>query len=120
MSRSICKIKLKIILTICGVMLLALTIASVSYDARPSRKDCIVGFTLDWSSVKSNRLVVRNSLFDNHLVGLAALSIPDDASLLYLQFRHDCARKAQMAERLIEAKPSPQTIDQRNPTFWRD
>lgn len=109
---------------------------------KPTRSECIAGFRLDWSQVKSNRHDVRNSfahlpLGSQRIVRITALAISQDGSQLYFQFKNNCEKKAEMAAILIEywrsegldlprferiggtITPSTETIDVRGPD-WRD
>ena len=109
---------------------------------KPTRSECIVGFNLDWSQVKSDRHDVRNSFRDwpsgsRRIVNLTAMSISLDGSRIYFQFRNDCYKRDEMAATLIgywQSKacisqgseriertitPSTRTIDVRGPS-WRD
>ena len=110
--------------------------------AKPTRSECIVGFNLDWSQVKSDRNDVLNS-FVNWPLGsprigrLTAMSISLDGSQIYFQFNKNCYKSDEMAATLIgywrskgldlprferiagTIGPSTQTIDVRGP-YWRD
>lgn len=74
-------------------------------DTRPLRSDCIVGYELDWSSVKGSRTASRNALtvakYSSRIGAVAALAISPDSKRLYLQFESNCDNKVAMATALI-------------------
>ncbi len=116
-------------------------LALTGCDERPTRSECIIGFTMDWSKVKADRNDVRNSMFwpegSQRIEPLAGTAISLDGTRLYLQFAHDCDDKEEMAEALMAywraegldlpkfaridepIVPSTETIDQRGPS-WSD
>jgi len=118
--------------------------ASVSAvaDERPTRSECIIGYALDWTGVKTDRYDVIEDmsywmLKHGRPGQLAGTSVGSDASRLYLQYRSSCEKKQQMATKLIgfwrsqnlelpaferlpdPIAPSTDTIDLKGPD-WRD
>lgn len=125
------------------VFLMAL-VASLSLMAneKPTRSECIVGYALDWTQVKTDSHDVRGAMFYwrpryNGAQELAGMSLRPDGSRLFLQFKHRCEEKENMASGLIafwQSKgldlptferlsgpiaPSPDTIDRQGP-YWSD
>jgi hypothetical protein len=116
-----------------------LVAVGASADSRPTRSECIIGFRLDWSQVKSDHHEMRNSLGREvrWITTRPAMTISLDGTRLYLQFRRYCERKDALAaeviafwrskgldlprfERITEPiAPSPDTIDVRG-SSWRD
>ena len=109
---------------------------------KPTRIECIVGFIMDWSKVKSDKNDVINSTVhwppqSRRIVRITGLSFNSDGSKLYFQFADDCDKKEEMAAALIgywrsegldlpsfkriegTITPSTDTIDMRGPS-WRD
>jgi hypothetical protein len=117
-------------------------IASTTTAAtKPTRSECIIGFNLNWSSVK-NPDDVRNSMghwsLEVHKVEpLGAMVFSFDGSRLYFQYQSDCDNKTHMAaaviaywhaqgldlpgfERIADPiQPSPREIDVQGP-YWSD
>lgn len=128
-----------------GASLMCLTLVSNSSghaDPRPMRSECIIGFQLDWSQVKAGRHGVRNSLHlgpegAQRIKAQPAIAISQDGTRLYLQFRHDCEKKQDLAAEVMafwQSKaldlprferirgpiaPSPDTIEVWGPS-WKD
>jgi hypothetical protein len=119
-----------------------LVLASTDTAEKPTRSECIIGFNMDWSKVKSDRYLVRNSFVhmppgNRRIARLTSRAMSDDRTRLYFQFAYDCEKQAEMAATLIEywrsegldlprferiegtITPSVQTIDVQGP-FWRD
>ena len=130
--------KKEIIATI--LLLLFLGVIAFYGTRKPTRSECMTGYKLDWSSVKDPH-EIRNSLNLPHgkqrIEPLIALSISDDGKFFYLLFWHDCRRKWQMSNNLIdywrsegldlpkieaiqeEIIPSTSTIEVKG-AYWRD
>jgi hypothetical protein len=129
---------------VCGLLVFAPpALAPVGHaDSRPTRSECIVGFRLDWSSVKADRHDVRNSLrmepqLLQRIEAFAASTINPDGTRMYLQFKRDCDKKQDLAAQVIafwQSKsmdlprferidepivPSLDTIEATGPS-WRD
>lgn len=108
----------------------------------PSRRDCIIGYNLDWGASARIQYDVRNEMFptppDFEIVGTLVASIfSENGEKLYLQYRENCNQKEKYAERLVEhwksnvldlpefiripdpIEPSAETISVRGP-YWRD
>lgn len=119
-----------------------LILGTMDAAEKPTRSECIVGFDLDWSLVKTNKHNVRNSMFNwpsgnERIVHLTAMAISSDGSHLYFQFSGNCERKKELSATLIgywrseglnlprfkriagTIIPSTKTIDVRGP-YWRD
>ena len=117
-------------------------LASTDAVKKPTRSECIIGFNMDWSQVKSDRYDVSNSFVDmppgnRRIARLTSFAMSDDITQLYFQFSDDCNKKAEMAATLVEywrsegldlprferiegtITPSVQAIDVQGP-FWRD
>ena len=125
------------------LLILALVVAgSAIADRKPTRSECIIGYALDWTGVKTDAHQVRLTMSDwfqgHEKVGsLAGMTMKPDGSRLYLQYGNRCENKQQMATNLIEywrsqeldlpaferlpdpITPSPHTIDLKGPD-WRD
>lgn len=125
------------------VVLIALVVPLPSMaNEKPTRSECIVGYALDWSQVKTDPHDVRGAMFywrprHNDAQELASMSLRPDGSRLYLQFRNRCEEKEHIAADLIgfwQSKgldlptfellpgpiaPSPDTIDRQGP-YWSD
>src|SRR5579862_812253 len=114
-------------------------LAVTEVAAKPTRSECIVGYSLDWSKVK-NQHDARNSLAieptgDNRISALAGMILSDGGDRIYFQFRKDCEKKQALAESLISfwrksgvdlptfkriddpISPSVNTIDLRGPDW---
>ncbi len=124
------------------VLIAANSILPAAGEERPTRSECIVGYTLDWSSVGSDPYTVREEMFDwlpshRDTANLAAMVVKPDGSQIFLQYLARCGERRQMASDLIgywrskgldlprfqrlpePILPSPDTIDRRGP-YWRD
>lgn len=83
-----------------------LVLGKADATEKPTRRECIVGFNLDWSRIKSDRHDVRNSLRDwpsesQRIADLTAMSISLDGSKIYFQFRKNCYKREEMTTALI-------------------
>jgi hypothetical protein len=83
-----------------------LAVVSGCGDSRPTRSECLIGYDLDWSKVGTERRVVRNAMAyqpegDRRIVALAGYGLNLEGTRLYVQFKQDCDKKAEMAAALI-------------------
>ena len=125
------------------VLSLALVLSvSACADEKPKRSECIIGYALDWTNVKTDPYEVHEAMFDWRLRHggrgqLAGMAVSLDGSMLYFQYRSRCEKKQQLATELIRfwrsqdldlpaferlpdpITPSPDTIDLKGPD-WRD
>ncbi len=124
------------------VLLAAFVIEAPALLHRPTRSECIIGYSVDWSVVKADHNEVRNAFTTTpggHRLfhALSAMGISDAGDRLYLQFNRDCGNKQNYAEKLINRwksdgldipkftripdpiVPSPKTIDVAG-RYWRD
>jgi hypothetical protein len=81
-------------------------LVSADKPAKPTRSECIAGFDLDWSHVKSSRWDIANHwdrpLGADTIQPLTIISLEEDRSRLYLVFWKDCDKKREMAASLID------------------
>jgi hypothetical protein len=89
-----------------AVLLFAMGDNMVAANTLPARTECIVGFDLDWSKVRTDALAIRNAMnvppWDRWRVGpLAAIVISSDGSHMYLQYERDCEDRSELADKLI-------------------
>lgn len=125
-----------------------LALAACDVEQKPTRSECITGFRMDWSGVRTPREDVIHAMFDARPVGaakkpmgldpLVSMTVPwRNRHELYLQFSRECKKKWEMFDRLIAIwraagldlpkfermpepiVPSPDAIDLRSPS-WRD
>lgn len=116
--------------------------AAEAGSQKPSRSDCITGFSVDWSRLQEDRHDVKNRMrirpYELGELGpLAAIVWAHTGGEVYLQYSEDCSRKADFAQRLMSLwkdrgmnlpifsriddpiVPSTSTIDVRGDA-WRD
>ena len=79
---------------------------SADNSTKPTRSDCIAGFELDWSNVKSSRWDIANQwgrpLGAHTIEPLTIVALHSDRSRLYLVFVEDCDKKREMAQSVID------------------
>lgn len=121
------------------VALGAISIVDATGSTLPSRDECVVGYSMDWSRSSRNPSDVLNDLAVPsalaNAVHLAGLATPSSAAV-YFQFTTSCQDRVALADRIIaewrrvEGSPSftviteritigPGTIDIRGP-HWRN
>jgi hypothetical protein len=109
--------------------------------AKPTRSECIAGFHIDWSDVRSDHVAATNQLDiperPQLIPNLAGIAFSSDLSKMYVQFMRNCEQKYSLSDQLIRVwrnqkkilphfermrepvVPSPQTIDLQG-SYWKD
>lgn len=89
------------------ILVFAYEINTISPDStKPTRSECIAGFELDWSKVKSDKWDIANQwrrpLGAHTIKPLSLMSLTEDRSRLYFVFAEDCDKKREMAAAVID------------------